>query len=423
MQLSDAPTVIELPIDKPRPPVQTYDGAQHTVELSAELSTQLRELSRRNGSTLFMTLLAAFDILLSRYADQDQVLVGTPIADRNRSETEGLIGFFVNTLVLRGDMRGNPSFRELLRRVRETALGAYAHQDLPFEKLVEELQPERDMSRSPLFQVMFALQNAPISSLKLSGLTLSSIPIGGAVSKFDLGIDLEEVNGRIAGAIEYNVDLFETATIVRLTEHFKTLLQSIVTNFERPAAGLSLLSAAEETQLLHEWNDEPVSLDPHRFIHGLFETQAAQNPEAIAVASENQQFTYGELNRRANQLAHYLQSLDVGPEVVVGICVEPSPEMLVAFLGTLKSGGAYLPLDPTYPHERLSLMIKDTQARVLLTYERLRPLVSGYDAKVICLDNDWETIASEPDDNPSRNLVSVANQDFHNLHLGLYGQA
>ena len=359
-----------------------------------------------------MTLLAAFDLLLCRYAGQEQVLVGTPIANRNRSETEGLIGFFVNTLVLRGDVRGNPSFRELLRRVRETALSAYAHQDLPFEKLVEELQPERDMSRSPLFQVMFALQNAPSGALELPGLTLSAIPIGTAAAKFDLSLDLQEVDGHIAGAFDYNVDLFEAATIARLSEHFQTLLQSMVANFESPVAALSLLSPAEETQLLYEWNAEPASLDPHRFIHGLFETQTQQNPEAIAVVSEQGQLTYGELNRRANQLAHHLQSLGVGPEVVIGICVERSLELLVAMLGTLKAGGAYLPLDPTYPQERLSLMMADARARMLLTQERWRELVSESAAPVICLDTEWEPIAHAHADNPGRESLSLANQAY-----------
>ena len=421
-QLAEAPALLDLPTDRPRPNVQSGRGAAVTFSLPEELSAALRRLSRDNGVTLFMTLLAAFQILLHRYSGQEDLLIGSPIAGRNRREVEGLIGFFVNTLVLRGDVRGNPSFRELLGRVRETALGAYAHQDLPFEKLVEELQPARDMSRSPLFQVMFSLHNAPGSALELPGLTLSAIATGGGVAKFDLGLDLKEVNGRISGAIEYNVDLFERATMVRLRDHFETLLQSIVANFDSPIAALSLLSAAEKTQLLYEWNDEPVSLAPQCFIHGLFETQAAQQPEAIAVTAERQQFTYGELNRRANQLAHYLQGLGVGPEVVVGICVEPSPEMLVAFLGTLKAGGAYLPLDPAYPPERLSLMIKDTKARVLLTYEHLRPLVLGYDAKVICLDTDWETIASEPESNPATGLLSLTNQAFIIYTSGSTGQ-
>ena len=298
-ELADAPTVIDLPIDKPRPPIQTYRGANQPLQLSAALSAQLRDLSRRHGATLFMTLLAAFDLLLCRYAGQEQVLVGTPIANRNRSEIEGLIGFFVNTLVLRGDVRGNPSFSELLRRVRETALSAYGHQDLPFEKLVEELQPERDMSRSPLFQVMFVLQNAPAEALALPGLTLSSIATGSSAAKFDLGLTLQEIEGCITGELDYNVDLFERTTIERLSEHYKTLLQSMVANFERPVAEHRLLSEAEERQLLYEWNEQPAGFDSDLFIHELFAAQAAQHPEAVAIVFENQRLTYEELNRRA----------------------------------------------------------------------------------------------------------------------------
>ena len=243
-ELAEAPTVIDLPIDKPRPPVQTYRGAYHPLHLSAELSSQLKDLSRRNGSTLFMTLLAAFDLLLCRYAGQEQVLVGTPIANRNRSETEALIGFFVNTLVLRGDVRGNPSFNELLRRVRETALGAYAHQDLPFEKLVEELQPDRDMSRSPLFQVMFVLQNAPGEALELEGLSLSGVESAGETAKFELTLVLQEFGGIVAGGINYNRDLYEAETIGRLVESYERVLQGVVPDAEQRVLEIDLLSEA-----------------------------------------------------------------------------------------------------------------------------------------------------------------------------------
>src|SRR6185503_10043166 len=240
-ELADAPTVIDLPIDKPRPPVQTYRGAYHPVQLSSELSAQLRDLSRRHGSTLFMTLLAAFDLLLCRYAGQEQVLVGSPIANRNRSETEGLIGFFVNTLVLRGDVRGNPSFGELLRRVRETALSAYAHQDLPFEKLVEELQPERDMSRTPLFQVMFVLQNAPGEVLELEGLSLSGVESAGDTAKFELTLGMQELGDMVVGSISYNRDLYEAETIGRMVASYERVLQAVVTDAEQPVSEIHLL--------------------------------------------------------------------------------------------------------------------------------------------------------------------------------------
>ncbi|HET9394578.1 MAG TPA: condensation domain-containing protein, partial [Nitrospiraceae bacterium] len=254
-ELADAPTVIDLPIDKPRPPVQTYRGAQHPLQLSSELSAQLRDLSRLHGSTLFMTLLAAFDLLLCRYAGQEQVLVGSPIANRNRSETEGLIGFFVNTLVLRGDVRGNPSFRELLRRVREMALSAYAHQDLPFEKLVEELQPERDMSRSPLFQVTFTWQNAPGGGLELPGLSLSAVGSAGGTAKYELTLVLEEADGVITGAMEYNRDLFEVVTIKRLVESYQRVLQAVVTDAEQRVLEIELLSETERQQIVAGWNE------------------------------------------------------------------------------------------------------------------------------------------------------------------------
>jgi non-ribosomal peptide synthetase component F len=254
-ELADAPTVIDLPLDRPRPPVQTHRGADHPVQFSAELSAQLRELSRRHGSTLFMTLLAGFDLLLCRYAGQEQVLVGTPIANRNRSETEALIGFFVNTLVLRGDVRGNPSFRELLRRVRKTALRAYVHQDLPFEKLVEELEPDRDMSRSPLFQVMFGLQNAPGGAWQLEGLSLSTVESANETAKFEMTLALQERGDVIVGGLEYNRDLYEAATIGRLVASYERVLQAVVADAEQRVLEIELLSEAERQQLIAGWNE------------------------------------------------------------------------------------------------------------------------------------------------------------------------
>src|SRR6185295_18719565 len=267
--------VIELPIDKPRPPVQTHRGAYQPLQLSTKLSEQLRDLSRRHGSTLFMTLLAAFDLLLCRYAGQEQALVGSPIANRNRSETEGLIGFFVNTLVLRGDVRGNPSFGELLRRVRETALSAYAHQDLPFEKLVEELQPERDMSRSPLFQVMFVLQNAPGEVLELEGLSLSGVESAGDTAKFELTLGMQELGDMVVGSISYNRDLYEAETIERLAASYERVLQTVVTDAEQRVLEIDLLSEAERRQLIEGWNESQLEYAPALTLSELFEAQAA----------------------------------------------------------------------------------------------------------------------------------------------------
>ena len=319
-----------------------------------------------------MTLLAAFDLLLCRYAGQEQVLVGTPIANRNRSETEGLIGFFVNTLVLRGDVRGNPSFSELLRRVRETALGAYAHQDLPFEKLVEELQPERDMSRSPLFQVMFVLQNAPGEALELEGLSLSGVEGAGETARFELTLGLQEDGGRvIVGGMEYNVDLFKAETMGRLVESYERVLQAVVADTEQRVLEIDLLSEEERRQILEGWNDTVREYRSAGGMHRLFEAQVECTPAATALVFGNQRLSYVELNERANRLAHYLRELGVAAEDRVGILMERSPVMVVSLLGVLKAGCCYVPLDPQYPRERLEFMQADAGVCVLLTTEGL----------------------------------------------------
>ena len=394
-ELADAPTVIDLPLDKPRPPVQTYRGAHHPFRLSAELSSQLKDLSRQNGSTLFMTLLAAFDLLLCRYAGQEQVLVGSPIANRNRSETEGLIGFFVNTLVLHGDVRGNPSFGELLRRVREAALSAYAHQDLPFEKLVEELQPERDMSRSPLFQVMFVLQNTPGEALELEGLSLSRVENAGETAKFELSLGLLEDGGVIVGGMEYNVDLFEAETMGRLVESYERVLQAVVEDAEQRVFEIELLSESERRQILEGWNDTAAAYPRELTLSELLEAQAARTSGAVALLFEDTALSYRELNERANQLARYLQRAGVGPEVLVGILMKRSVEMVVALLGILKAGGAYVPLDPSYPLERLAFMVQDSGMGLLLTQRELLAKVPELEAEMIAVDEEWEQIAAE----------------------------
>ena len=414
-QLAGLPPLLELPTDRPRPAVQRYQGAHHSFALSKSLSQALESLSQEEGATLFMTLLAAFQTLLYRYTGQEDICVGTPIANRTRAEIEGLIGFFVNTLVLRTDLSGDPSFRELLRRVREVALGAYAHQDLPFEMLVDELQPARDMSHSPLFQVMFVLQNAPVQALELSELTLSPVETENGIAKFDLTLMMEERPEGLQGTVEYNTDLFDAATIERMVGHFQTLLEGIVADPDRPISTLPLLTAAEREQLLVGWNDTEAEYPGDKCVHQWFEAQVEQTPEAIAVAfGEEEQLTYGELNRRANQLAHYLQKLGVGPETLVGLCVDRSPEMVIGLLGVLKAGGAYLPLDPTYPQERLAFMLEDAGISIILTQSHLldRLGVQRKDVKrnpqsaignrqfTICLDTDWEVIAREPDTNP-----------------------
>jgi len=370
-QLSDAPQLLKLPTDRPRPPVQSYKGAHETLLLCESLSRSLKELSRREGATLFMTLLAAFSTLLYRYSSQRDVLVGTPIANRNRAETESLIGFFVNTLIFRTRLSERMTFRELLGQVRETALEAYAHQDLPFEKLVEELQPQRSLSHSPVFQVMFDLQNAPMRDLELQGLRLTPLPFDSRMAKFDLVLTVGETDGRMSGQLEYNTDLFDAATIRRMTRHLEHLLETAVSNPDEQVSRLPLLTDDERRQILFEWNDTQVENPPASCIHELFEQQAAAKPHAVALVHKDEQLTYRELNERANKLAHHLRTLGTGPESLVGVCLERSAEAVVAILGILKAGGAYLPLDPSYPRERLSWMLADAGAQIVITEEYL----------------------------------------------------
>lgn len=399
-QLGSSLPVLELPTDRSRPPIQTFTGSKQSWEFPQPLTEALKSLSQREGVTLFMTLLAAFKTLLYRYTGQADILVGSPIANRNRSEIEELIGFFVNTLVLRTDLSGNPSFQKLLKRVRETTLRAYAHQDLPFEQLVEALQPERSLSYTPLFQVMFGLQHAPLEALKLPGLTLNILEVETETARYDLTLSLTDTEPGLIGTLEYNTDLFDAATITRMLGHFQTLLESIVTDPYQPLSTLLILTEADRKQLLVEWNTTQADYPQEQCIHQLFEIQAEGTPDTVAVVFEGQQLTYQELNARANQLAHYLQTLDVRPGALVGVCVERSLEMVIGLLGVLKAGGAYVPLDPAYPRERLAFMVEDSQVPVLLTQENLVVALAEHTAKVVCLDADWKEIAKESDRHP-----------------------
>lgn len=399
-QLGNPPSLLQLPTDYPRPAIQTGQGATQIFSLSPNLTDALKALSRQENVTLFMTLLAAFTTLLHRYTGQDDILVGSPIANRNRAEVEGLIGFFVNTLVLRNHLSGNLSFRELLSQVQEVCLGAYAHQNLPFEKLVEALNLERNLSHNPLFQVMFALQNAPQEDLAISGLTVSPLQVETGTAQFDLSLNIVETQQGLIGSLNYSTDLFESATITRMVGHFQTLLEGIVANPNQRLGEIGLLTAREKQQLLVEWNDTHTDYPKDQCIYQLFEAQVERTPDAVAVVFEDQQLTYRELNARANQLAHYLQRLGVEPEVLVGICVERSLEMVVGLLGILKAGGAYVPLDPAYPQERLVFMLEDARVSVLLTREKLMSLLPEYEAKVVYLDADWQEITKESYRNP-----------------------
>jgi amino acid adenylation domain-containing protein len=393
-RLAGAP-VLELPTDRPRPAVQSYRGASERVVIDKELLEGLNELSRRQGVTLFMTLSAAFKVLLNRYSGQEDIVVGSPIANRNRAETEGLIGFFANTLALRTDLSGDPTFEELLKLEREVALGAYGHQDVPFEKVVEELHPERDMSRSPLFQVMLVLQNAPEAALKVGGLEFEPVEVEQRTAKFDLTLTLNETGAGLSGSMEYCTELYDRATIERMVGHWEKLLGEVVGDPGKKLSELEMLSPQERHQLLVEWNDTRTDYPKEKCIHELFEEQAERTPDNVAVVFEDKQLSYRELNERSNQLANYLWKLGVGPEVLVGICVERSLEMVIGLLGILKAGGAYMPLDPQYPKERLAFMLADANVKVLLTQERLVKQLPEQEAAVVCVDTQWEEIAKE----------------------------
>src|SRR6185503_13195307 len=404
--LKGAPPFVSFPSSRPRPAVQTFRGAAQSLEFSAPVSTAITALSQREGATLFMTMLAAFNVLLYRYTGQVDVLIGTPIANRNRAEIEGIIGLFANTLVLRTDLSGNPTFRELLGRVKETALAAYAHQDLPFEKLVEELQPQRNLSYSPLFQVMFSLQNAPNAAPEPpaeTALTLQPVGAKNLTAKFDLTLTIQGSEQSLGGVIEYNSDLFDASTISRLASHFQTLVSGIAANADQRISDLPLLNDAELRQMLVEWNDTAAEFETDICLHESFELQASLRRRAPAVICGDGQLTYRELNERANQLAHYLRSLGVGAETGVGICLERSLEMMVAVLGILKAGGAYVPVDPSYPHERIAFILDDSRARLLLTQSEIADRIALNTASV-ALDKEWERISAQPVENPVCNV-------------------
>jgi len=399
-QLEGAPVVLEMPTDRTRPAMQSFRGAVHSFVLSPSLSDQLKALSQQQGATLFMVLLAAFQVLLSRYTSQEDFVVGTPVANRNRTETEGLIGFFVNMLAMRANLSDDPSFCELVGRVREVALGAYEHQDVPFEAVVEALQPARSLSHSPLFQVMFILQNAPFEELELPGLPLTQIEFEYKTAKFDLTLSLVEEAEGIKGQLEYNTDLFDEATVGRMSGHYRTLLEGIVRNPNQRLSSLPLLTEAERHRLLVDWNATSADYPQDRCIHQLFEAQVERTPDTIAVVCEQKELTYRELNRRSNQLAHHLIKHGVGPETLVGIYVERSLEMVVGLLGILKAGGAYVPLDPEYPQQRRAFMLEDTSLPILLTQQRLVEKLPDLKISVVCIDSGWKKIARESDENP-----------------------
>ncbi|MCM3623871.1 amino acid adenylation domain-containing protein [Brevibacillus borstelensis] len=400
-KLSGSLPVLQLPTDRPRPTIQTFRGAVERFSLSHELAHSLRDISAQSGTTLFMTLLAAFKTLLFRYTQQDDILVGTPIANRNRSDIEGLIGFFVNTLVMRSQPSGTATFREYLAQIRDVALEAYAHQDVPFEKLVADILPSRLLSHSPLFQVMFILQNGPMSEMKLPELDVEHFILDSGTTKFDLTFSFTETANGLNGSVEYNVDLFEKKTIERMIRHFETLLMSIASNPEQTLSQLGILPDSERRTVLEEWNrTENRELQDPGCTHEMVERQAVKTPDAIAVEDETRQLTYDEVNRRANQLAHYLQKSGVRPDSLVGICLNRSVDTVVAVLAVLKAGGAYVPIDPAYPADRIAYMLEDSRVSILISQHRIAHELPAYDGQCVLIDTDWAAIAQQSDSNP-----------------------
>ncbi|WP_035646994.1 non-ribosomal peptide synthetase, partial [Bradyrhizobium sp. ORS 285] len=399
-RLAGATTTLALPTDRPRPAVQSFAGATLRFAMPAKLSDQLRDLARRESASLYMVFLAAFSTLLSRYSDQRDILIGSPVNGRSRPELEDLIGMFVNMLVMRCDLVGDPAFRDYLADIKATALDAYAHQDLPFEKLVDALQPERDLSRQPLFQACMSFENIPFDGLEIAGLTVSTVAADQhPTTKFDLTLFVRETAGGIECALEYATDLFDATTIARFADQFVRLLQEIAA---RPDARLSEFSflSSEERQQLESWSGSSAAYAQDRCLHELFAEHAARDPAALAVVMEGEELSYGALERRANQLAHHLQRLGVGPDVIVGLCVERSLDMVIGVLGILKAGGAYLPLDPRYPPERLAYMLGDAEVTVLVTQAAVRERVPATEAVVVQLDADAAAIARHPETAP-----------------------
>src|SRR5689334_5230290 len=396
---------LQLPTDRPRPANQTFRGANYSFSLSTELTTALRELNKHEGVTMFMTLMAALQTLFYRYTSQEDIVVSSGTANRSHPEIEALIGCFINILLIRSDLSGNPDFLELLRRVRKVALEAYAHQDLPFELLVEELRPERDLSFNPLTQVMLVLHNAPAESLHIKGLTVEPVESGRNSAQLDLILQSWERADRLTGLLEYDTDLFDRDTVIRMVEHWRILLEGIVLNPTQRIGELPLLTKTEQHQLLVQFNETRTVFPVHLCLHQLFEAQVVSAPDAVAVIAENVSLTYREFNRLANRLAHQLRALKVGPGVPVAICVERSVEMLFGLAGILKAGGAIVPLDPSYPVDRLMFMLKDAQVPVLVTQSRLADRLPEFTGHVVYLDSERQIEVQGLEENPNATVT------------------
>lgn len=402
-RLSGAPMVFELPADRPRAAAQSFRGARQNLGRLPSLKGPLKALHREEGTTLFMAIVAAFGVILHRYTGQEDILIGSPILGRHRPEVEKLIGYFSNTLVLRLDLSGNPTFRELLRRVRETVLGAFENQEMPLEALVKELQPERDPSRSPVFQVMLGTSDAPTDLPVLPGLELTLLKVDRGIAKLDLSLGVSEADDHMSGTCEYSTDLFDASTIQRFTAHFRMLMESIIADPDLHIADLDMLPAGEKNRILNEWNDTAHPL-PSATMHGLFEQQAARTPDAVAVECEDRTLTYGALNARANQLAHFLRSQGIGSGNLVIVCMERSLDLAVALLAVLKSGAGCVPLDATLPSERISLIAKATAARgtnspMILTHMPIAQKLGSAAQFAVCIEHMQQCIECEPSEN------------------------
>ncbi|MFZ5603954.1 MAG: non-ribosomal peptide synthetase, partial [Pseudomonadota bacterium] len=364
--------VLDMPTDHPRPPEQTFQGSNFYFSIEKEKVQALKQLSRSQGVTFYMTLLASFKVLLHHYTNSDDICVGTPIANRTTPELEKLIGFFVNTLALRSDLTGNPSFVEFLQRVRKTTQGAFANQEMPFERVVEALGIPRDMSYSPIFQVMFVLQNSTIDEeFNLAGVNVESLHTAPGTSKFDMTLEFSEESGVLHGDLEFSTDLFERSTIEKLVEHYRQLIDSLLAAPQTPIGLLNILTGEERTTLLQTFNATDRHFPTGDTMHGLFEAQVERTPDAIALVFDQERLTYREMNRRVNRLARHLQTLGVGNETLVGVCMERQTNLVIALMAILKAGGAYVPIDPNYPADRVAYMLKDASAPVVISQSSL----------------------------------------------------
>jgi amino acid adenylation domain-containing protein len=404
-QLKGDLPVLELPLDYPRPAAQTFSGENYYFRLPGPILESLKSFSQDEGATIFMSLMAVFDILLWRYTGQTDLLIGTPISNRERRELEGLIGYFVDTLVIRGNVSGNPSAREVVCRIREAALGAFENRELPFEKLVDGLDLERNLSYTPIFQVMFALQNAPAMPVEIHGLRMERLEIETGTSMFDLTLVVTEIEQGLDCYFEYNIDLFNAETVRRMASHFQTLLSSMLSNPDQPISKLKMLSAPEETQILIEWRGGNEQSPQAKTLVQIFEEQVSQTPENMALIFREQKISYRELNRRANKLAHYLRAKGVSLETPVAVCLPYSSDMMVALIGVLKAGGVYVPLDPDHPAARLGFMIEDSSPRLILTQEPFNEKLASFPVETLSLDDIVPDLTSGGVDNPSVNIV------------------